>query len=144
MFNAIDTEEKMKHISFTLILLFLLFACSTTQNNTQKLNSTLGMSKSDLIRYMGQPSGAKILNDGTEILSYTTIDNVYVPSEFYNYNQGALANEYDPFYAPFLGDYDFSPYGDSFGYNVEYFCKTVFVLEKGTVTSWKQKGNDCR
>ncbi len=134
----------MKHISFTLILLFLLFACSTTQNNTAKMNAMLGLNKAELIQRMGQPSGTKILPNGFEVLSYTSVDNVYVPSEFYIYNQGNLANEYDPFYSPFLGDYDFSPYGDSFGYNVEYYCKTAFVLENDKVTSWKQKGNDCR
>ena len=87
----------MKHISFALILLFLLFACSTTPNNKTKMDNMLGLTKNELIQRMGQPSGAKILPNDIEVLSYTTVDNVYVPSEFYIYNQGTLANEYDPF-----------------------------------------------
>ncbi len=132
----------MKQISFALILLFLLFACSTTQN-TAKLNATLGMSRTELIETMGTPSATKILDNGTEILAYMKVDNVYVPSEFYIYNQGNLANEYDPLSTPFLNDYDFSPFGDDFGYTATYYCKTAFILKGGKVLTWEQNGNDC-
>lgn len=46
-------------------------------------------------------------------------------------------------YSPFLGDYDFSPYGAAFGYEVENICQTVFLIQNGMVTGWKWRGNDC-
>ena len=133
----------MKKISFILIIAFLLFACATPAKYDAKLNALVGLSKAELIQKLGQPGAAKILANGDELLSYVKADNVYVPSEYYLYNQGNLYNEVDGIYSPFLGDYDFSPYGASFGYQVEYYCQTVFLLQNGRVTGWKWKGNNC-
>ena len=130
-------------MSFILILTFLLFACATPAKYDSKLNHLVGVSKSQLIKDMGQPSATKVFANGDEVLAYVKANDVYIPSEFYLYNQGALSNEYDGIYSPFLGDYDFSPYGAAFGYEVENICQTVFLIQNGMVTGWKWRGNDC-
>lgn len=127
----------MKKMSFILILTFLLFACATPAKYDSKLNRLVGVSKSQLIKDMGQPSATKVFANGDEVLAYVKANDVYVPSEFYLYNQGALSNEYDGIYSPFLGDYDFSPYGAAFGYEVENICQTVFLIQ----TEWSPVGN---
>lgn len=133
----------MKKFSFILILTFILFACATPVKYDRNLNQKIGETKAELIKQMGRPSAAKIFANGDELLAYTKANDVYVPSEFYLYNQGALSNESDAYYSPFLGDYDYSPYGATFGYNVEYFCQTVFLIQNGMVTGWKWRGNNC-
>ncbi|MFR8205674.1 MAG: hypothetical protein ACLU99_04570 [Alphaproteobacteria bacterium] len=78
----------MKKMSFILILTFLLFACATPAKYDSKLNRLVGVSKSQLIKDMGQPSATKVFANGDEVLAYVKANDVYVPSEFYLYNQG--------------------------------------------------------
>ena len=132
----------MRKISFALIVTFLLLACATPAKYDASLNALVGESKSALIKQMGRPSAVKVLSNGDEVLAYVKANDVYVPSEFYLYNQGALSNEGD-IYSPFLSNYDYSPYGGSFGYQVEYICQTAFLIQNGRVTGWKWRGNDC-
>lgn len=132
----------MRNISFILIMMFLLFACATPAKYDAKLNNLVGQSKASLIKKMGEPSAVKMFANGDEVLAYVKANDVYVPSEFYLYNQGALSNEGD-MYSPFLSDYDYSPYGASFGYEVEYICQTAFLIQNGVVTGWKWYGNNC-
>ena len=66
----------------------MLFACVTPNAYNLKLNSLIGASKNDIETQFGKPSAIKILGDNTEILAYTNVDNVFVPSEFYTYSQG--------------------------------------------------------
>ncbi|MBE6449055.1 MAG: hypothetical protein E7018_07180 [Alphaproteobacteria bacterium] len=133
----------MRKICFTLIFTFILFACASPIKYDSKLNNLVGANKATLIKEMGTPSAVKMLSDGSEVLAYVKANDVYVPSEFYLYNQGNPANQQDV-YSPFLEDYDFSPYGAAFGYQVEYFCQTAFLLQNGVVTAWKWRGNDCK
>ena len=132
----------MKKTSLILAFGLLLGACASNAKYDSELNSLIGKSKADLIQKMGAPSAVKMLSNGDEVIAYTKANDVYVPSEFYLYNQGALSNEGD-LYAPFLDNYDYSPYGDAFGYTVEYVCKTAFYLQGGRVVGWKWRGNDC-
>ncbi len=133
----------MKKLSFALIVTLLLLACATPAKYDAKLNTLVGLTKSELINKMGQPSAVKMLAGGDEVLAYVKANDVYVPSEFYIYNQGSFANQYDGIYSPFLGDYDYTPYGEAFGYQVEYFCQTVFLIQNNRVTAWKWRGNNC-
>ena len=133
----------MKKISFALILFFLLIACASPMKYDKKLNSLVGANKTELLKQMGKPSAVKVFANGDEVIAYVKANDVYVPSEFYLYNQGNPANQQDV-YSPFLEDYDFSPYGAAFGYQVEYFCQTAFLLQNGVVTAWKWRGNDCK
>lgn len=132
----------MRKISLALITVFFLFACATPVKYDKKLNALVGQHKADLIQEFGKPSAAKILGDGDEIITYTKANNVYVPSEFYLYNQSYEPSE-DVIYSPFLGNYDFTPYGENFGYEVEYICQTSFMIQDNIVTGWKWRGNDC-
>ena len=56
----------MKKMSFILILTFLLFACATPAKYDSKLNRLVGVSKSQLIKDMGQPSATKVFANGDE------------------------------------------------------------------------------
>lgn len=133
----------MKKISFALILTFLLLACATPADYDRCLNKTLGDTEIQLVNKLGRPSAVKMFANGDKLLAYTKAENIYVPSEFYTYNQGAFSTAYDGPYSPLLGDYDFTPFETTFGYNVKYFCQTVFLIQNGVVTGWKWRGNNC-
>ena len=135
-------RKKMRKISFVLIVTLLLLGCATPAKYDKKLNAMVGQSRQTLIKDWGRPSASKILANGDEVITYTKANNVYVPSEFYLYNQGFEPSE-DVVYSPFMNDYDFSPYGQTFGYQVEYVCQTAFLLQNGQIIGWKWRGNDC-
>ena len=71
------------------------------------------------------------------------MDNVFVPSEMYNYNQGDYVNDTDGLFSPFLDTYLFSNNQGDIGYNAKYICKTLFMLQNGKIVAWKWQGNDC-
>lgn len=132
----------MKKNNLLLASLFLLFACATSAKYDVKLNNYVGDTKANLVKELGKPSAVKVMANGDEVLSYVKANNVYVPSEYYIYNQDSVANE-DMIYSPFLGNYDFTPYAQSFGYQVEEICQTAFLVQSGVVTGWKWRGNNC-
>ncbi len=132
-----------KHWFVVFCAVFLFAGCATNTEQKAKLNALVGQNIQQLIDYMGKPSARKILNDGREVWTYTKVDDVYVPSEFYLYNQGAFSNEYGGLYAPFMDQYDFSPYEQGFGYTVQYVCQTSFLIQHQLVIAWKQIGNGC-
>ena len=133
----------IKKATFILILVIVLFACATPQKYNEKLNSMIGVSKEDLIKNFGKPSAAKILNNGDTILAYTFVDDVFVPSEFYTYNQGNEIYEEDGLFSPFLSTYEFSNNPGVIGYEAKYICKTLFLLKNNKVIAWKWQGNNC-
>ena len=133
----------IKKATFILILVIVLFACATPQKYNEKLNSMIGVSKEDLIKNFGKPSAAKILNNGDTILAYTFVDDVFVPSEFYTYNQGNEIYEEDGLFSPFLSTYEFSNNPGDIGYEAKYICKTLFLLQNNKVIAWKWQGNNC-
>lgn len=133
----------IKKATFILILVIVLFACATPQKYNEKLNSMIGASKEDLIKNFGKPSAAKILNNGDTILAYTFVDDVFVPSEFYTYNQGNEIYEEDGLFSPFLSTYEFSNNPGAIGYEAKYICKTLFLLQNNKVIAWKWQGNNC-
>ncbi len=130
-------------ISFVLIVIFVLFACAGTEQYNQKLNSFIGLPQSELIAKMGKPSAKKIVNDYTEVWAYTKVDKIFVPSEFYTYNQGNEIYEEDGLFSPFLSTYLFSNNAGDLGYEAKYICKTLFLIQEGKVIAWKWQGNDC-
>ncbi|MBE6452800.1 MAG: hypothetical protein E7012_04855 [Alphaproteobacteria bacterium] len=131
----------IKKVSFALILLFLVMACASPLKYDNKLNQLVGANKAELLKEMGTPSASKVFANGDEVIAYVKANDVYVPSEFYLYNQNGQNAE--DVYSPFLENSDFSPYESSFGYQVEYICQTAFLLQNGVVTAWKWRGNDC-
>ena len=73
-----------------------------------------------------------------------------MPSEYFIYNTtGAqqsdtvLHDALPIFYSPFMDNYDFGPYSQTFGYQVEEICQTAFLIQDGIITGWKWRGNDC-
>lgn len=130
-------------VSFFLIVLIMIFACASPNAYNLKLNSLIGASKSDIESQFGRPSAIKIIGDNSEILAYTNVDNVFVPSEFYTYSQGNEIYGEDGLFSPFLSTYLFSDNPGDIGYEAKYICKTLFLLENNKVVAWKWQGNDC-
>lgn len=135
-------KSARRKIIFTILLTILLFGCATPEKYDRKLAGLIGTSESSLVASWGKPSAKKILADGSEVFTYTKANNVYVPSEFYLYNPYSLQGDASV-YAPFDGDYAFTPYGENLGYNPEYTCQTSFLLQNKVVVGWKWVGNDC-
>lgn len=129
-------------INLSLLLVSMLVACATPAKYDKMLQSWVGKNEAALEQSWGAPSGVKYLEDGEKVITYTKAEDVYVPSEFYVYNQGFEPSE-DVIYSPFVNDYDFSPFTQTFGYEVENYCQTSFYIKNGTITGWKWKGNDC-
>lgn len=132
----------VKNVALYILVLIFLFACATPAKYDNKLAAMVGEKASTLVEAWGRPSARKILDNGDEVYTYTKANNVYVPSEFYIYNQGFEPSE-DVVYGPFLNDYNFGPYGETFGYQVEEFCQTSFLIKNGLISGWKWRGNDC-
>ncbi len=132
----------LQKISFYIILVLFLLACATPAKYDARLQSWVGKSESELLQAWGAPSARKLMPDGSSVITYTKAEDIYVPSEFYIYNQGFEPSE-DVVYSPFINQYDFSPFAQNFGYEVENYCQTSFFIRHGQVTGWKWKGNDC-
>jgi len=64
----------MKNILFTIIITFLITACAAT--STKINNVSLGMSKSDVIKAMGEPTSVSARNN-TEYLRYELFESGY-------------------------------------------------------------------
>lgn len=131
-----------RNILLYILVLIFLFACATPQKYDARLNRLIGQKVSVLQKDWGTPSAKKILDDGGMVITYTKADNVFVPSEFYVYNQSFQDNP-DDVYQPFVNDYDFSAFGESLGEEVEYVCQTSFLIQNNIISGWKWKGNDC-
>ena len=123
--RRVKNKKSLGHkIYFTLLLLIFLFGCATPEKYDAELAGWVGKSENKLIAEWGKPSARKINADGSQVLTYTKADNVSV-------------------YAPFDGDYAFTPYGENLGYNPEYTCQTSFLVQNNVITGWKWVGNDC-
>ena len=94
----------MKRACFALILFFLLLACASPLKYDYKLNRLVGADKTELLKEMGKPSATKVFANGDEVVAYVKANDVYVPSEFYLYNQSGASAE--DVYAPFLENND--------------------------------------
>lgn len=126
----------------TLSVILFLTACASTQKYDQMLNGWVGKPESALLKTWGAPSARKINADGSQVITFTQIQTITVPSEYYLYNPYPLEG-YDSVYAPFDGDYAFTPYAQNLGVNQEYICQTSFYIQNNVVTGWKWKGNNC-
>lgn len=126
----------------TLSVILFLTACASTQKYDHMLNGWVGKPESALLKTWGAPSARKINADGSQVITFTQIQTITVPSEYYHYNPYPLEG-YDLVYAPFDGDYAFTPYAQNLGVNQEYICQTSFYIQNNVVTGWKWKGNNC-
>ena len=135
--------KKYGRIAFLLIVAALLFACATTKGYDNMLNGFLGASEAQIVQHFGKPSAVKIIDSDTKILAYTKVDDIFVPSEFYTYEQGEEIYGMDGMFSPFLNTYLFAENPAAIGYEADYICKTMFLLEKRKVTAWRWQGNNC-
>ncbi len=119
-----------------------LSACASTQKYDQMLNSWVGKPETALLKSWGAPSARKINADGSQVITFTQVQDITVPSEFYLYNPYSLQGNVSV-YAPFDGDYAFTPYAQNLGVTQEYICQTSFYIQNNIVTGWKWKGNNC-
>ena len=123
-------------------LCFYLSSCASTQKYDQMLNTWIGKPEASLLKSWGTPSARKINADGSQVITFTQVQNITVPSEFYLYNPYSLQGDAS-IYAPFDGDYAFTPYAKNLGVTQEYVCQTSFYIQNNLVTGWKWKGNNC-
>ncbi len=126
-----------------VVLAMFLFACATSEKYDRKLAGWVGKTESSLVAKWGRPSATRILDNGDKIITYTKANNVYVPSEYYIYNTTGAQPSDTVLYSPFMDNYDFGPYSQTFGYQVEEICQTAFLIQDGIITGWKWRGNDC-
>lgn len=132
----------MQKLVFMILVIILLLGCASAEKYDRKLSSLIGQKSDVLSQEFGAPSGKKILGNGYEVVSFTSVNNNYVPSDFFLYQP------YDPagdvsIYAPFDQDYDFTPFAQNFNQLPELICQTSFLIRNGTIIAWKTKGNNC-
>ena len=132
----------MQKILFAIILLILIMGCASSEKYNTKLTKLLGKNPDTLIMEFGQPSGKKILSNGDEILSFTSVNNNYIPSDFFLYQPYSLQDGVNV-YTPFDQDYDFTPFAENFNQLPELTCQTSFWIKNNKVIAWKWKGNNC-
>ena len=129
-------------IFFWLLLIIFLSACATEEKYKHNINMLIGKNESDLLTDFGKPSAQKIINQHTKILTYTKLESMYVPSEFYEYNNPPYVGADDVFY-PFNDLYIYNPMSQYLDVDVRLYCQTSFLLENNIIKSWHAHGNNC-
>lgn len=128
-----------RFILFSLSI--VLSACATSENYINQLNQEIGQTSQQLIGKYGQPSKVKKLADGTEIISYISINQQVLPDPNYDFNNDFLTE--DEMFYPFTYGGNIIPVGSFMGEIITDYCKTDFYLKNNLVTSWQYKGNSC-
>lgn len=131
----------MRQIVFGLILTMLLLACANGQNYNQKLQKWVGQSEDSLIQSWGRPSSRRYINEHESVLTYTRIQDWYMPSEYYFYNDGW--GEENVIFNPVLDEANMGPQAIITDNQVQEICQTTFWIKDGIITSWQWKGNNC-
>lgn len=127
---------------FILLSLSLaLSACATSENYINQLNQEIGQTSQQLIGKYGQPSKVKKLADGTEIITYISINQQVLPDPNYSFNNDFLTE--DEMFYPFTYGGNIIPVGSFMGEIITDYCKTDFYIKNNLVTSWQYKGNSC-
>ena len=129
----------MKKIAFLLILTLLVLACSSNNILYQdKLQQFVGSNEQNVINSFGRPTKQTILSNGTKILTYTKINDFYMPMEYY---EGWLG--YEPAGLVYFDDFGMPVYDKVIDTEVQDICQTQFTLQNDKVTSFQFQGNDC-
>jgi hypothetical protein len=124
-----------------LSLSLVLNACATSENYINQLNQEIGQTSHQLIGKYGQPSKVKKLADGTEIITYISINQQVLPDPNYSFNNDFLTE--DEMFYPFTYGGNIIPVGSFMGEIITDYCKTDFYIKNNLVTSWQYKGNSC-
>jgi len=132
----------MQKILFTILLIILMMGCATSEKYDKKLVNLLGKNPDILTSQFGLPSGKRILSNGDEVITFTSVNNNYVPSDFFLYQPYSLQDEVNV-YTPFDEDYDFTPFVENFNQLPELTCQTSFLIKDNKIIGWKWRGNNC-
>jgi len=133
----------MKKVVFALVLSFLVFACALTNTAYEKkLQAWIGQPEKTLIATWGRPTLKVVMNDGTTLLSYTSQNTYFVPTEYFYDNPGWV--DADMMYDPYFVDDGMPAYAQIVDTEVEAVCQTTFKVMDGIIQSYRFRGNGCR
>lgn len=123
----------MQFIKYLLISLVLVLAgCATTENYEKILGSWIGRPIAALIDSWGPPDG-EFVNDSTRYLTWNRSETVFVPGTAPTYRTTMIGN------TAYTNTVPGTP-----SYNVNYSCKTTFMVRDGYVVNWRWAGNHCK
>ncbi len=132
----------MRKVVFGLIFTLLLLACANTQTYDNKLKQWVGQSEASLISAWGRPSMRQYINANESVITYTRVQDWYMPSEYYFYNDGW--GEENVLLDPIMGEAQMGPEAIITDNQVQEVCQTKFWIKDGIITSWQWRGNGCR
>ena len=75
----------MKKLILGLSAAALLCGCASEKKYNRELDSFLDQPVGKVEAKFGKPSAAKIIDDSSRVITYTKVDQSYVPSEYYIY-----------------------------------------------------------
>lgn len=133
-----------KKVLLAVLSTIFLFSCATSAHYDNKLNSWIGQPVASLEAKWGNPAHTKVFANGDSIITYIKANDVYVPSEYIIFNQGySLDNQaqVEPYPS---NNYNFMDTETLVGYDMEYTCKTAFLVQGNVITGWKWVGNNCK
>lgn len=131
----------MRKIVFGLILTMLLLACANIKTYDNELKSWVGKSEASLVSTWGRPSQKRYVNANESVLIYTRVQDWYMPSEYYFYNDGW--GQENVLLDPITGEAQMGPEAIITDNAVQEICQTMFWVKDGVITSWQWRGNGC-
>jgi hypothetical protein len=114
------------------ILALLFIGCATTANYEKMLQTTIGMSETNLVARFGIPQGS-YENEGIRYLTYSRSESGVIPG------QPARANTVVIGGVPYTNMVGGTP---SIGYTNS--CSVTFTIINKSVARYQYKGNDCK
>ena len=109
----------MKIFLVSLFLFFIVSSCTSKLDHEKTLNSWIGSKESTLVEQWGTPSNFYKTDDGKKYLTWK------------NSSQSLIG-----------GGYNYG-YGYNYPILITSNCDITMIIEKGIVTSWRYKGNNC-
>jgi len=107
----------------------ILAACATEENYRKIMDTWVGAPESRLVDKMGPPTGF-YERDGARYLTYTRQSTRLIPGTPPKIGTNYVTGEAET-------------YGGTDPYTVTDTCATTFLVEKGVVTRYQYRGNDC-
>jgi len=115
-----------------VLALLCLAGCATTAGYSKRLNTWMGADETSLVRAWGPPHRA-YQSGGVKFLAFVATREAYMPGRPAQLSQ-EMVN----------GKSTLVVTEGTKGYSYTRNCETVFELERGRVTSWSWRGNDCK
>ena len=112
-----------------ILFIFIVASCTSKQEHESKLDSWIGVKESVLIDKMGTPTSHYKTDDGKKYLTWKNSSQSLVGGYAPTVRTGLYGKTYTSGGMPPI--------------LVTKNCDITMILEKGIVTSWKYKGNNC-